>query len=486
MQILKTHRIPAFRPVMVGLMLLATTASAQDSGWSFRASMPTPRVGAMAAAFGNDIYVVGGMDGLGRILDVVERYDPVTDRWETGLPPLPAPRAHAAAVVFEGRLYVIGGRDPDGKVREEVWSYDPGENRWTPFEDLDREREGAAAVILDEAPYVVGGSGEDGEMLDTATYFDDTTGHWEQSQGWHLDLARASFAAAVVGPSVYSIGGFSRFGPVGAVQRYDPGVGDAVMASLYPPRGSLAAAAVGDSIYVACGRGPGDLPVNEVDRFLPEQNRWEQLAPLNLEREDCAMVAAGNTLFVIGGRDLYGAVLGTVEALTPARAVAVETPARPRDFRLEQNYPNPFFTGRRPRPRRARRVRPEGPTGGGVAGANPDAGDPYGVVGRARVGRASRRRRYVRLSPASGGAAGYPEPGASLHPSSVKGLPDRCAGRAQPCARRARSYLKPPLPGSLPALPGFLPEKQYLPLTPLYCTVHTMPPPDGADWHRLW
>lgn len=326
---------------LIGLMCLALPARAQDA-WTVREALPTPRRAAAAAALDGLIYVAGGVDALGRVRDVVERYDPVADRWETDLPPLPEPRAFASAVVFEGRLYVLGGRDENGRTRDDVWVLDAGQ--WERFEDLDHEREGAAAVVLDEAIYVVGGSGEDGKVLDTATYYDPTTDHWEESADWHLDLARASFAAAVVGTSVYSIGGFSGFGPVGAVQRYDPGVGDEVMTPLYPPRGGLAAAALDGAIYVACGRGPGDLPLNEVDRFLPAEDRWETVAPLNAEREDCAMVALDGTLYVLGGRDLYGDVLGLVEAYAPAQAVAVAPPAAPAGFRLDPAYPNPFAT----------------------------------------------------------------------------------------------------------------------------------------------
>jgi len=80
--------------------------------WTERAPLPTPRQ-AMGADVGADgrIYVVGGAPSYAHPapMDVVEIYDPETDRWEKG-PSLYYPRrGHAVVATEDGKLYAIGG-----------------------------------------------------------------------------------------------------------------------------------------------------------------------------------------------------------------------------------------------------------------------------------------------------------------------------------------------------------------------------------------
>jgi hypothetical protein len=80
--------------------------------WTERAPLPTPRQ-SMGADVGADgrIYVVGGAPSYAHPapMDIVEIYDPETDRWEKG-PSLYYPRrGHAVVATEDGRLYAIGG-----------------------------------------------------------------------------------------------------------------------------------------------------------------------------------------------------------------------------------------------------------------------------------------------------------------------------------------------------------------------------------------
>jgi hypothetical protein len=88
--------------------------------------MPTPRYG-MAAATGPNglVYVVGGTDMTGNASGIVEAYDPVMNKWTTGLRAMPTARAQlAAATGRDGLVYAIGGTDA-------VEAYDPVTNTWT-------------------------------------------------------------------------------------------------------------------------------------------------------------------------------------------------------------------------------------------------------------------------------------------------------------------------------------------------------------------
>src|SRR5918995_6934387 len=79
-----------------------------DSRWSNGTSMPTSRSEITATIIGDNIYVIGGLDKSGNILDNVEVYNIKNDSWKT-VAPLPQPLHHTTASNFDGKIYVIGG-----------------------------------------------------------------------------------------------------------------------------------------------------------------------------------------------------------------------------------------------------------------------------------------------------------------------------------------------------------------------------------------
>ena len=79
--------------------------------------MPTARTGVTAVTLNDAIYVMGGLDANGKVLDVVEIYDPASNTWQNG-PNLRTARYNSASVVFEGRIYLMGGRDSTGQRHE--------------------------------------------------------------------------------------------------------------------------------------------------------------------------------------------------------------------------------------------------------------------------------------------------------------------------------------------------------------------------------
>lgn len=80
-------------------------AQSPTGRWVTKAPMPTPRTEVAVAALGGKVYVVGGFEGSG---DVVEVYDPAADRW-AALAPMPTARHGLGAAVVGGVVYVIGG-----------------------------------------------------------------------------------------------------------------------------------------------------------------------------------------------------------------------------------------------------------------------------------------------------------------------------------------------------------------------------------------
>jgi hypothetical protein len=89
--------------------------------------VPSHRYQAAAATGPNGlVYVVGGNDGTtGTASGAIEAYDPVMNKWTTGLRAMPTPRAMlAAATGPDGLIYAIGGTS-------DVEAYNPTTNTWT-------------------------------------------------------------------------------------------------------------------------------------------------------------------------------------------------------------------------------------------------------------------------------------------------------------------------------------------------------------------
>eukprot|EP00913_Durusdinium_trenchii_P019013 g17869.t1 len=94
-------------------MALDTAERLKPGGsWETLPPMSEPRGGdangepnIVACVLEGCLYVRGGHE-----VDSMERFDPLTHRWES-LPPMQTPRYYAAMVAFNHRIYVCGGKD---------------------------------------------------------------------------------------------------------------------------------------------------------------------------------------------------------------------------------------------------------------------------------------------------------------------------------------------------------------------------------------
>ena len=118
----------------------ATTGGAGAIGaWNPSRLLPAPRAFATAVVGtpfnsrfrGNALYVLGGLDSLGRAQSSVYAADITADSVSSAfvtLEPLPAPRAGALAVIRHGRIYLLGGTDSLGRPQTSVYTGRIGAN----------------------------------------------------------------------------------------------------------------------------------------------------------------------------------------------------------------------------------------------------------------------------------------------------------------------------------------------------------------------
>jgi Kelch motif len=122
---------------------------------------PRPREHLGAAALGSFVYAVAGRTaGFDTNLDVVEAYDPASNRWRA-IPRVPGRRGGTAAAAVSGHLVSAGGEEQPGTIRT-VFAYNPGTRRWTRLPNLPRPRHGLGLVGFRGRAYALAGGPQPG------------------------------------------------------------------------------------------------------------------------------------------------------------------------------------------------------------------------------------------------------------------------------------------------------------------------------------
>ena len=190
-----------------------------STGWVEKASMPTARGGhAIAILGGGQYFVVGGVGLDGENVAAAEVYDTGADSW-TVAAPMPTPRDHLVAALAQHQegieifrpIYAIGGRSNlnFGNNLDANEQYDPQTDTWQERAPLPTARSGIAAARLgdqigDVRVYVFGGE-ESAGTFDENEAYDPQTDTWETLEP--MPTARHGLGAAVVGDTIYVIGG---------------------------------------------------------------------------------------------------------------------------------------------------------------------------------------------------------------------------------------------------------------------------------------
>lgn len=339
-----TPMLSSFRSLLLAALVVAPAhlAEVRAQSWTDGPPMGRPRANAAVAVLNGELYVIGGQNTTGQPLGVVERYDPVTEAWET-VESLREERHSAVASVLQGRIVLMGGTDDSGEATDDVEVYVPSEDDWESFDSMGEERNGVASAVLGGLVFALGGTSESGGFLTTCEVYDPVEEDWEPYAYWTLDPGRALFGAATVDDAVYMAGGFSQFGPLDRFERYTLSGGSTALAPLAAPRGNLALVstdgAFGSDLF-AIGGGNGSAVFSTVERYDIGRNAWEPVEPLQTAREGAVAAYLDGAIYVVGGRDATGNVLATMEVYR--FPVDDEDAAAPTAFALEAAYPNPF------------------------------------------------------------------------------------------------------------------------------------------------
>ena len=242
--------------------------------WTYKASMPTPRLAFGIAVYNNKIYCIGGQSNH-TYTGANEVYDPATNIWETKTP-MPTARSWVAANVVNGKIYVMSGYTPISSSLNEV--YDPETDTWetmTPSPEVPLSDYSLASCVFDNKIYLMGGLSSDG-MHNLNQIYDPKTNTWSigayspsSIEGGAAATSTGAFAPKriyLMGPSAY----LSQDNSFYSNQVYNPKTDHwAAAAEMPTERFHFGIAVVNDTFYVIGGNTyqyPGDyapLALNE-------------------------------------------------------------------------------------------------------------------------------------------------------------------------------------------------------------------------------
>lgn len=195
--------------------------------WKNLAARPHAAHGYQLAAQGKYIYAFGGFafeettSPKWKSLDVVERYNIETDKWEE-LGPMPRRRSSNVVVKVGLKVYLLGGWDAtpkfdddiDGTFHDEIDVFDLSTHRWSVLKTkLPKKRRAFSGFEKDGKIYLVGGISEGGShfsLNDEFTKFDPVTETFKDMP--KLPFGTFAPAAGSMGEKAYMFGGMFKTG----------------------------------------------------------------------------------------------------------------------------------------------------------------------------------------------------------------------------------------------------------------------------------
>ncbi|MBM7842813.1 kelch repeat-containing protein [Herpetosiphon giganteus] len=300
-----TPRPPTTTPTtIVGTATPTTPANFTRIVWS--TAVPTPfsypfgAVEAQGAVVGGKLYVFGGFGQPGLSGDTPSRlsnvYDPVANTW-TAIAPLERGLTHVGTATDGQKIFFVGGYIEDFDGVGQIFGsrvsryYDTATNSYTNLPVIPLQRAAGQLYYLDRKLHYVGGTYY--KVNDVGTHF--VLDLNNLATGWVTQTNQLTYA------------------------------------ELPNPRQHAGGVVLDGKLYYIGGQHghDGSLTVdNDVHRYDPATNAWEQLAdiPLALNHISHSTVVLGGKIFVFAGQTTNGTKHNTIYVYNPATNTWAQMP----------------------------------------------------------------------------------------------------------------------------------------------------------------
>jgi len=269
-------------------------------------------ISALCQNISSYIYVIGGSSDSSQLS--VDRLDMQKGRWEAG-GTMTALRRKFSAIVLPrtGNILIMGGKEEVGKTKT-CLEYVIAENKFKRSNIcLTCPKSGFGALRIQDEIYVCGGNNEK-ETLRSFESYNLITKKWRALPPPKTKRHEHSLA---MGPDqkIYAIGGASGHNnqPLNTVERYDP---ERQMwedvAPLNIARTGLSVVTLPDGIY-AIGGYDGSKCLNTVERYDDHENTWVFMGSMNYSKCRTAAVVSADLRYIYSFGGFNNGAMSTVE-----------------------------------------------------------------------------------------------------------------------------------------------------------------------------
>jgi len=230
--------------------------------WTPIASLPAARGWFSATSDGTYIYLLGGVDQNFNTTATLWRYDPISNSYNTSLPPYTIPTYFHACAYLNGKIYRIAGRGIGTDFHVEV--YDIATNSWSMAANYPFANHSLMAAALGNYIYAGGGNASP----DKTWRYDPSTDTWDDAAIADFPAGRSAAASGAYNGRWLVAGGDVNFAISNTAIAWDPATNTwSDLANMTQARDYVAGAVAGASFYVVAGNSAPGTPTNDNQQY---------------------------------------------------------------------------------------------------------------------------------------------------------------------------------------------------------------------------
>ncbi len=229
-------------------------------------------------------------------------------------------RSCGGATVIDGKIYLIGGLDYRWNNSKANWIYDPASDSWQQKKDMPTGRALLSTVLVDGVIYAIGG-GYPNAITAVEAYYP-AADSWASRAP--LPQPRLGSNAALVDNIIYAFAGaYSKDSACTETYAYSVPADTWMSRAPRPVRGVCGVTAYNGLIYTFGGMVPGGAASQALLVYDPAIDSWTQKKDMPTPRMGMQSVLlkdgryGRHKIYVIGGYQVEGTALTTVEAYDP-------------------------------------------------------------------------------------------------------------------------------------------------------------------------
>jgi len=249
------------------------------------------------------LYAIGGYKKGSGYLDIVEIYDPITNKWSEA-ENMPSRLSSFATTVYDEKIYVLGGQyrsEGFDRIANSVFVYDPSIDEWNVLTSMPTPRKNLVSCAYDGNIYAIGGSSTPWGEEDVLEIYNIDTDSW--TTGPPMPTPRTGIGGILVDKKIYVVGGAELTKTHWAtdteyfntVEVYDI-VNNTWIVKNTGPKGYADLFEINDVIYCLL------YDVTSPKKYDISSDSWSADTPMPTERKQVGVGVINDKAYVIGGK----------------------------------------------------------------------------------------------------------------------------------------------------------------------------------------